>query len=58
MFKPKSKYLTIKEIQRLMKEGDFMPTAIFSARKKPYIVMARGTIFGGPSKNTKDDFKL
>ena len=58
MFKTKSKFLTVKDIQRVMKEGDFMPTTIFSAQKKDYIVKPRGTIFGSASKNKKGDFKL
>ena len=37
----KSKYLTVKEIQEIMRNGEPMPTAIFSAKRKQYIVPDR-----------------
>lgn len=47
-FKPK--YLTVKEIRKIMKNGEDMPTAIFSATRTEYIVPAR-TIFSPKEKN-------
>lgn len=41
----KKVYLTSKEIGELMKKGEPIPTNIFNAEKKDYIVKAR-TIFG------------
>jgi hypothetical protein len=35
------KYLTVKEIQKLMSTNQPMPTAMFSAKIKDYIVPAR-----------------
>lgn len=48
-FKPK--FLTVKQIQEVMRSKKPMPTAIFSAQKKDYIVKAR-TIFG-TNKNSR-----
>lgn len=53
MRKFKPRYLTIKEIQQKMRDGRGMPTAIFSAQKKDYIVKPRGTIFGILKKGSK-----
>lgn len=58
MRKTKIKYLSVKEIQQVMKNGGPMPTAIFCAKKKDYIVKARGTIFVEDSNNSKGDFRL
>lgn len=52
MRKIKPTFLTVKEIREIMKRGDDMPTAIFSATKTDYIVKPR-TIFGAP-KNGKE----
>lgn len=41
----KLRFLTIKEIRKIMLEGTNMPTNIFSAKKKEYIVKPRETIF-------------
>lgn len=46
----KPQFLTVKEIREIMLKGEDMPTAIFSAQKKDYIVKPRGTIFGKPKK--------
>jgi len=56
MRKFKPKFLTIKEIQEIMKRGEPMPTAIFSATKTDYIVKPR-TIFGSHKKSSKKLFK-
>lgn len=53
MRKIKPKFLTVKEIRQIMKEGKDMPTAIFSAQKQDYIVKPRGTIFGIAKKKRK-----
>lgn len=45
----KKVYLSIKEIQEIMKKGEPMPTSIFNAEKKEYIVKAR-TIYGPKQK--------
>jgi len=39
--KPKPKFLTVKQIREIMKNNEDMPTAIFSADKKDYIVKPR-----------------
>lgn len=52
MRKFKPKFLTIKEIQEIMKSGEPMPTAIFSATKTDYIVKPR-TIFGNNKKGRR-----
>lgn len=41
----KPKFLSITEIQEIMKTDRYMPTAIFPAKKTDYIVKPR-TIFG------------
>lgn len=48
--KPTPVFLTVKQIREIMKNGDDMPTAIFSADKKDYIVKPR-TIYS--KKQTK-----
>lgn len=53
MRKFKPRYLAVKEIQQIMRDGKNMPTAIFSAQKKDYIVKPRGTIFGSQKKRSK-----
>lgn len=52
LFKRKIKpvFLTITEIQQIMREDKWMPTAIFSATRTEYIVPAR-TIFSPKKKN-------
>ena len=50
MRKVKLVFLTVKQIRDIMLEGKPMPTAIFSARKRNYIVKPR-TIFGIPRKS-------
>ena len=57
MRKFKPKYLSAKEIQKIMIEGGDIPTAIFSSQKKDYIVKPRGTIFGIEKKNAKGKIK-
>ena len=57
MKKFKPKFLTIKEIQEIMRRGEPMPTAIFSAKKEDYIVKPR-TIFGNSKKDRKGATKL
>ena len=52
MKKFKPKFLTIKEIQEIMRRGEPMPTAIFSTTKTDYIVKPR-TIFVDDKKNRK-----
>ena len=37
----KERYLTVKEIQRIMATGEPMPTAIFRAKRQEYIVPDR-----------------
>lgn len=49
MRKLKPVFLTVKQIREIMIQGKPMPTAIFSARKKNYIVKPC-TIFGIPRK--------
>lgn len=49
MSKAKPAFLTVKQIREIMIEGKPMPTAIFSASKRNYIVKPR-TIFGIPRK--------
>jgi len=44
MNKAKPVFLTVKQIREIMIQGKPMPTAIFSARKRNYIVKPR-TIF-------------
>ena len=47
--KPKPRYLSIKEIQEIMRNDQYMPTAIFSAEYKDYIVKPR-TIYAKKTK--------
>ena len=35
------RFLTVKEIQKIMSKGGPMPTSIFSAKREPYIVPSR-----------------
>ena len=56
MKKFKPKFLTIEEIQEKMRRGEPMPTAIFSTRKREYIVKAR-TIYSKEKKNSKGAIK-
>ena len=56
MRKPKPVFLTVKQIREIMIQGKPMPTAIFSASKKNYIVKPR-TIFG-MKRNQKVRIKL
>ena len=53
--KPTPVFLTVKQIRKIMKNGDDMPTAIFSTDKKDYIVKAR-TIYS--KKKTKSLIKF
>lgn len=46
----RKKYLTTKEMREKLIEGESMPTNIFSAKKKDYIVKPRNTIFGTSKK--------
>lgn len=39
--KPKPKFLTVKKIRKIMENGEDMPTAIFSAERKDYIIKPR-----------------
>lgn len=48
----KPKYLTVKEIREIMRNGEDMPTAIFNAKKEEYIVKPR-TIFGKTRRKSK-----
>lgn len=48
--KPKPVFLSIKEIQKIMRNDDYMPTAIFSADKQDYIVKPR-TIYCSKRKS-------
>lgn len=48
----KGAYLSIKELQDIMRKGEPMPTAIFSATKTDYIVKAR-TIHGAKVKSKR-----
>lgn len=48
--KPKPVFLTVKQIREIMINNEDMPTAIFSAEKKDYIVKPR-TIYA--KKRTK-----
>lgn len=57
MRKIKPRFLSIKEIQQIMKEDRYMPTAIFSAKKTDYIVKPNGTIFGSRRKKSKGIIK-
>jgi hypothetical protein len=50
--KIKPKFITVKETREIMRRGDQMPTAIFSANKTDYIVKPR-TIFGTSKRNKK-----
>lgn len=52
LFKKKIKpvFMTIPEIQQIMRENRWMPTAIFSATHTKYIVSAK-TIFSPKKKN-------
>lgn len=45
----KPKYLSIKEIQEIMRKGEYMPTAIFSVEYKDYIVKPR-TVYAKKTK--------
>lgn len=49
----KRQYLTIKEKREIMVGNGKMPTAIFLADKKEYIVKPRGTIFGRNPRKRK-----
>ena len=51
-YKSKPTFLTAKEMQQILKNYEDMPTAIFSANKKDYIVKPR-TIFGSNKKIKK-----
>lgn len=53
MYRVKPRFLTVKEIRQIMKEGKDMPTAMFSAKKQNYIVKPTGTIFGIAKKKRK-----
>ena len=53
--KIKPKFLSVVEIQQIMRENRWMPTAIFSATHTEYIVPARTIL--GPSKKNKNLFK-
>lgn len=55
-FRPRPKYLTVKEIRELMRNGEDIPTAIFSAEKRDYIVKPR-TILGN-KRGKKGSIKL
>lgn len=57
MKKIKPKFLTIEEIQERMRNRQYMPTAVFAARKRDYIVKPRGTIFGLEKKKSKGKIK-
>ena len=57
MKKIKSKFLSIKEIQEIMRQDDLMPTAIFSATHTEYGILPAKTIFRVSKKN-KNLFKL
>lgn len=52
MGKSKPVFLTVKQIRKIMIEGKPMPTAIFSASKRDYIVKP-STIFGIPRKTRR-----
>ena len=54
--KIKPRFMTIAEIQEKMRRGEPMPTAVFSARKKEYIVKAR-TIYAKEKKASKAAIK-
>ena len=56
MKKIKPKFVTIDEVQEKMRNGEPMPTAIFSARKKEYIVKAR-TIYAKEKNGSKAAIK-
>lgn len=45
----KKVFLTCKEIQQLMREGKPIPTNIFNAQRKEYIVKSR-TIYGSDKR--------
>ena len=49
--------MSIKEIQEIMLNEKYMPTAIFSAKREDYIVKPR-TIYGKSKKETKKADKL
>lgn len=53
----KGVYLSIKEIQDIMRKNEPMPTAIFSAKKIDYIVKPRN-IYGPKLVKTKKRFKI
>ena len=50
--RPRPRYLTVKQIREIMRNGDDMPTSIFSTSKDTYIVKAR-TIFGKAKRRNK-----
>ena len=52
MSNTKKTYLSIEEIQEIMRNDRYMPTAIFSATKTDYIVKPR-TIHGPKVKSKK-----
>lgn len=52
--KPKPVFLTVKDIREIMIKGEDMPTAIFSADKKDYIVKPRNIYI---KKRTKSRIK-
>lgn len=56
MKKIKPRFLSITEIQEIMKSDRYMPTAIFSAKKTDYIVKPR-TIFGNKKKGRKGSIR-
>lgn len=51
--KSKKVFLTSREIGELMRKGEPIPTNIFNAEKKDYIVKAR-TIFGPKPRKQKE----
>lgn len=53
MKKSKRVYLTIEQKRNIVLSGQDMPTAIFSAGKREYVVKPRGTIFGFRKRKKK-----
>ena len=47
------RFLTVKEIQKIMSKGGPMPTSIFSAKRKFYIVPSRDIYEGTYRKSTR-----
>ncbi len=56
MRKIKPKFLTVEEIQEKMRRGEPIPTAVFSAMKREYIVKAR-TIYAKEKKGSNGAIK-